>query len=88
VGSPSTVLVSNQHTPEPVADRRTPEQRAAVFEIMARPDFDFACSNPFDPDVDPNYAGPFMFIWYTIDGQLHFRRIGKRGKTLWASPAE
>lgn len=73
--APYVIRVGNQYETQ-MADPtvRRPEQHARVKEIIGAADFDFACSNPFTHDVG-DYTGRFTFIWYTVDGKIHFERI-------------
>lgn len=66
---------------EPVAQVRSPQQRELVALIVESPEFAFACSNPFVPEVG-KYQGPFTFMWYDSDDNLHLDRIGKAGRFL------
>lgn len=78
----NTILVGNRHEPEPVdATVRTSEQRATVENICESEDFDFACGNPFVPEVG-KYIGPFHFLYYTKDGKLHSQGIAPDGSVL------
>ncbi len=63
-------------------ESRTLAQFEAVRAIVESPDFLASC-NPdlFTPDVGA-YDGPFAFAYYTKDGLLNVRRIGKAGRTL------
>lgn len=82
VDSPAPVLlVGRRREPEPMAEVRSEAQRRVVAETAAADDFDFACGNPFVPEVG-DYVGPFSFIYYTTDGELHLKRIGKTGRIL------
>jgi len=79
------VPVGNTYRIEAIDETlRTPEQVAVFKAIVGSPDFDFACGNPFEDKHNElnGYDGPTMFLWYTTDGKLHTRRVGKRGKTL------
>lgn len=84
----TTILVGNQYEKHDLDETlRTPQQLAVVKELIARDDFDFACMNPFEDPYNElhGYTGPFVFIWYTKDGKMNARRIGKRGRTLYES---
>ncbi len=70
---------------------RTKEQFETVRLIIIREDFDFSCGpkNLFNPFCEScgcgkrgKYQGPFMFMWYDKQGNLHGTRIGKSGKIL------
>jgi hypothetical protein len=75
----TTIRVGNTYQEEVMVETvRTPEQHAAVQKIMAQPDFDFACGNPFTEEVG-DYTGPFTFTYYTKDERLRWVRIGKWG---------
>lgn len=76
-----TIPVGRNHELSEIAEVRTAEQRQRVADIVSEDGFDFACNNPFTPEVG-GYVGPFSFVWYTTDGKIHFERIGKRGATL------
>lgn len=77
----AALTVGNDRRVEVVHPVRDPRQRAAVAEIAGRDDFEFACNNPFTPEVGA-YVGPFAFLFYTSDGALHTVRIGKTGRIL------
>lgn len=62
--------------------RRTEAQRAAILAIISADDFDFACHNPLDPGISPDYRGPFNFMYYTEDEIFNVRRIGANGRTV------
>jgi hypothetical protein len=68
---------------EPMADVRSPAQREAVRQIVARPGFRFALNNPFTdcPEIR-DYRGPFCFLYQTTDGRLHADRLGWDGRLL------
>jgi len=67
---------------------RTIEQFETVRSIVIQKDFNFSCGpegifNPFQGcNKRSTYQGPFMFLWYDIQGNFHGVRIGKRGKIL------
>lgn len=77
----TTIPVGRNHELSPVAEVRTAGQRCRVAAIVASPDFDSACNNPFTPGVG-SYTGAFSFVYYTKDGRIHNVRIGKNGNVI------
>lgn len=77
----TTIPVGRYYEPSPVAEVRTAGQRCRVAAIVADPEFDSACNNPFTPEVG-TYTGAFSFVYYTKDGRIHNVRIGKNGNIL------
>lgn len=53
-------------------------QRQRLQEIVESGDFDFACTrtSATDDRGRPRRPGPFGFLWYTLDGRMHFEKIG------------
>jgi len=63
---------------------RSIEQFETVRSIANRKEFAFSCSQKqmFQPEKPSTYQGPFMFLWYDKQQQLHGYWIGKKGKIL------
>jgi len=81
----NTILVSNKHLKEKVFPVRTKAQRDTALEITQRPNFDFACGNPFKEEVG-DYVGTFCFTFYTTDKRLHVVKITPTGRiTKWGT---
>jgi len=59
---------------------RTDFQTAYVEKIATDPNTDFLCMNPMcdEPERRNPYRGPFMLIFYTVDGKINFHWIGQR----------
>ncbi|KAA9379687.1 hypothetical protein F5972_08525 [Microbispora cellulosiformans] len=80
-----TIPVGVRRDAEALQPVRTAEQRAAILAIAARDGFAFATGNPCSElmaQLRPDYVGPFSFVYYTTDGQIHGARIGIRGTIL------
>lgn len=73
------IPVGNRHEHQKMFDRHTLGQRMAVEAIIASDDFDFACMNPFDEDVDKGYTGPFTFVYMEFGHILHAIRFSPSG---------
>lgn len=77
-----TLPVGRDRTPHEIdRDLRDVRQLVTVLGLAALPEFDFACANPFeDPYGELNgYVGPFWFMWYSTDGEMHSDHIGSNG---------
>ncbi len=72
------IPIGPRYAPSPVADVRTPAQREAVRQIVTRPEFDYANSNPLRPEVG-DYAGHFFFNWFDTDGRQWMSQIDRNG---------
>lgn len=78
-----TFPLGNTRVTATMANVRTEHQRGTVRSLIERDDFDFACANPFVPEV-ATYVGVFTFTYYTKDGTFHSVRIGTLGDVLQA----
>jgi hypothetical protein len=78
---PTHIPVGNQRDLEPIDYAlRSRAQQDCVIAIMNREDFDFALTNPFSSaQVTPTYRGPFWFMWYDENHDLHSDRIATDG---------
>lgn len=83
----TTLAVGRDRIEEPTAKVRDIRQHQAVAAIVADPSFAFSCTNPFIEEEVGDYTGPFAFLYYTTDGLMHLRRIGKTGRILSAYDA-
>ncbi len=77
----TTLVVGRLREAEDVVPVRDVRQRARVAEIAAASDFAYAVGNPFTAEVG-DYTGPFMFLYYTKNGDMHGKRIGRTGRVL------
>jgi hypothetical protein len=61
----------------------TIRQWETAKRIIQSETFDFSCmSMIFSKENIGDYSGPFEFLYYTKDGEIHYNRIGKNGKIL------
>lgn len=80
--TPFILLVGRNRERSPMADVRTPAQRAAVQAIAEGDRFAFACNNPFDPELEAARPCAFNFIWYDRRDVFHVTRIGVDGTVV------
>ena len=72
------ISVGNKYETAQMFEVRTKEQREVVKGIVQSPEFDFACSNPFEEGI--TYQGTFVFLYFTKDGKLNLVRISPTGR--------
>lgn len=85
----TTIPVGAERMPEPLHDVRTPEQLAAVREFLGRPEFAYACNNPFGDlalahvrQIGRKLNRSFWLIWCDVSGVLHATRFGRGGRVI------